>query len=75
MIVVGGPCANTIAADLFMTCDAWSYGPSEAVISMVENGDNVALLVAGTDSTDTRRAAKVLADYTNEELTGSEYMA
>lgn len=75
MIVVGGPCANTIAADLFMTCDAWSYGPSEAVISMVENGDNVALLVAGTEGTDTRRAAKVLADYSNEELTGSEYMA
>ncbi len=75
LIVVGGPCANTIAADLFMTCDGWTYGPGEAVISMVENGDNVALLVAGTDGTDTRRAAKVLADYTNEELSGSEVMA
>jgi len=75
LIVVGGPCANTIAADLFMTCDAWSYGPSEAIISMVENGDNVALLVAGTEGTDTRRAAKILADYTNEDLSGSEYMA
>ena len=74
LIVVGGPCANTIASDLFMTCEAWSYGPGEAVIKMVENGDNVALLVAGTEGTDTRRAAKVLADYSNEELSGDEVM-
>ena len=75
LIVVGGPCANTIAADLFMTCDGWTYGPGEAVVTMVENGDNVALLVAGTDGTDTRRAAKVLSDYSDEELSGSEFMA
>ncbi|MBT3866207.1 S-layer protein [Candidatus Woesearchaeota archaeon] len=74
LIIAGGPCANTIAADLFMTCDAWTYGPGEAVITMVENGDNVALLVAGTDGTDTRRAAKMLSDYADEELSGSEVM-
>jgi len=70
IITVGGPCANTISADLFVTCDAWSYGPGEAVIEMVDNGDNVALMVAGTDAKDTRRAAKELADYANNDFSG-----
>jgi len=72
MIVVGGPCANTVAADLFYACDAWPFGAGEGVLKMVENGDNVALLVAGTDGTDTRRAAKVLADYASSDLSGDE---
>jgi hypothetical protein len=72
MIVVGGPCANTVAAELFYACDAWPFGAGEGVLKMVENGDNVALLVAGTDSTDTRRAAKVLADYASSDLSGDE---
>jgi hypothetical protein len=74
LIVVGGPCANTIAADLFGACSAWSHGPGEAVLEMVDNGDNVALLVAGTDGTDTRRAAKLLSNYGNEDFTGSQVM-
>ncbi|MDP3916727.1 MAG: S-layer protein, partial [Nanoarchaeota archaeon] len=75
IIAVGGPCANTIASDLFVACDAWSYGPGEAVIQMVDNGDNVALMVAGTDADDTRRAAKILANYEDADFSGSEAMA
>ena len=74
MIVVGGPCANTIAADVFMACEDWAYGAGEAVLQMVDNGDNVALLVAGSDGTDTRRAAKVLADYAMDGLSGDMAM-
>ena len=74
LIVVGGPCANTIAADLFVSCDAWSYGPGEAVLQMVENGDNVALMVAGTDGADTRRAAAELADYADNDFSGEMEM-
>jgi len=72
LILVGGPCANTVAADLFMACEDWSYGAGEAVVKMIENGDNVAMLVAGTDSADTRRAAKIVKDYEDNEFTGSE---
>ncbi len=73
-IVVGGPCANTVAAELFGACSAWSYGPGEAVLEMVDNGDNVALLVAGTDGEDTRRAAKILEDYANNDLSSNMAM-
>ncbi len=74
VITVGGPCANTVSADLFVTCDAWSYGPGEAVIQMIQNGDNVALMVAGTDGQDTRRASKELADYTANKFSGETAM-
>ena len=63
LIVVGGPCANTIAADVFMACDKWTYKAGEGVLQMVDNGENVAMLVAGTGAADTRLAAKVLANY------------
>jgi hypothetical protein len=72
LILVGGPCANSVVADLFMACEDWSYGAGEAVVKIIENGDNVAMLVAGTDADDTRRASKVLKNYEDNELTGSE---
>ena len=74
IITVGGPCANTVSADLFVTCDAWPYGPGEAVIQMVENGDNVALMVAGHEGQDTRRAAKELKAYAENEFSGDTEM-
>ena len=40
----------------------------EALLKMVENGDNVALIVAGTDAADTRSACKALI---SEELEDS----
>jgi len=33
------------------------------MIKLVENGDKVALIVAGSEALDTRRAAKALANY------------
>jgi hypothetical protein len=74
IIVVGGPCANTIAADLFVSCAAWPHGPGEAVLQMIDNGDNVALMVAGTDGADTRRAAAELADYAGNSFSGDTEM-
>lgn len=73
LIVVGGPCANDLAAELFeVSCDGWSFEEGEAVLKLVENGDKVALLVAGTAALDTRRAAKALANWESYELSGSE---
>ena len=68
LILVGGPCANKVVSDLFMTCDKWTHKPGEAVIELVDNGDKVAMLVAGTEAKDTRLAAKVLAsgDYADD---------
>jgi hypothetical protein len=75
LILVGGPCANDLVDDLFeYTCDGWSFEEGEAVIKLVDNGDKVALLVAGTSADDTRRAATALADYASYELTGTEVM-
>ncbi len=63
LIVVGGPCANTVAAEVFMACDKWTYKAGEGLLQMADNGENVAMLVAGTNAADTRLAAKVLANY------------
>jgi len=64
LILVGGPCANPLADSVAgEKCTAWSLKSGEALIKLVANGDKVAMLVAGTDAADTRRAAKILRDY------------
>ena len=79
LIVVGGPCINSVAATLMgsstpLCGEASGLKPGEAVIKLFENGDNVAMLVAGWSAADTRRATKVVAEYGDyaEDLTGSE---
>lgn len=63
LIVVGGPCANSVVSSLFgMSCTGWSLKPGEGVIKLVQNGNKVAVLVAGTNADDTKRAAMVLAN-------------
>ncbi|MBS3170876.1 hypothetical protein J4223_03800 [Candidatus Woesearchaeota archaeon] len=75
LILVGGPCANALVEDLFdMTCESWAYAEGEAVIKLAENGDKVAMLVAGTSGEDTRRAAKALLSYSDYDFSGSEVM-
>ncbi len=61
LLIIGGPVVNSMAAR-FIGSD-WAYKPGEAIIELKENGVNVALVVAGTDAVDTRRAARVLRDY------------
>ena len=55
-----------------MTCDGWSFQEGEAAVKLVDNGDKVALLIAGTSADDTRRAAKALANYGDYSFTGTE---
>ncbi len=63
LIVVGGPCANSVVPDVFgLTCSGWSLKPGEGIIKLAENGNKVAVLVAGTGADDTKRAAVVLAN-------------
>ncbi len=75
LILVGGPCANDLVEDLFgYSCDGWSFEAGEAVVKLVDNGDNVAMLVAGTSADDTRRAAKAVASYSDYDFSGTESM-
>lgn len=73
-IVVGGPCANAAAATLMGQPDpCWEAVPeNKAIIKLYENGDNVALLVAGRTALDTRRATRVLANAADYDLSGME---
>lgn len=77
-IVVGGPAVNKVAADLLgLTFPA--YGASsgltenEAVVELKKNGSKYALIVAGWEAADTRRAGVVLKNYASfaSELKGS----
>ncbi len=77
LILVGGPCANNAVgavSGLGLTCETaraqWS--PGQAVLKMASNGENVALLVAGFNAIDTRTAARVLKNYEDFDLAGSE---
>lgn len=73
LIVIGGPCVNSVAAALLgnpANC-ADGFTPGKAKIKLFENGANVAMLVAGYTGEDTRLAGKVVANRW-KELTGSE---
>ena len=73
LILVGGPCINEAVEKIeeFPTCADWPtlYGPGDAVVQLAANGENYALLVAGTDARDTQRAAKAIESKTG--LTGT----
>ena len=73
LIVVGGPCVNSVAAELLgnPTNCADGFTAGKARIKLVENGGKVAMLVAGYSGADTRLAGKVLA-HKAEALSGME---
>jgi len=72
MIVIGGPCANKVAAKLLdfpEPCTA-GFEPGIGHIRGFNLGDKFAILVAGYDAMDTRRASAVLAEYNKYPLFG-----
>jgi len=73
LITVGGPCVNSITADLlgvsYPSCGAASgIEPDTAIIELLDNGANTALVVAGWEGIDTRRAGIVLANYDDDTI-------
>ncbi|MEM3690326.1 MAG: S-layer protein [Candidatus Micrarchaeia archaeon] len=73
LIVVGGPCANKVAAQLMgnpTVCNA-GFEPGKAFIRLYEQNGKVAILVAGYEGEDTLRASRVLADYKKYGLSGT----
>ncbi len=78
LIVVGGPCANKVAATVlgktFPACGADSgIDAGTAVLQeVVQSSGKVALVAAGYDAADTRRATKVLGNYDTYQLSGAK---
>lgn len=74
MIVVGGPCANTMAAQLLGNPAVCGEGftAGHAMIRLFDTGQNTAILVAGYEAEETVAASRVLAEYSDYELTGNE---
>ncbi len=77
LIVVGGPCANTVAAALMgnpADCGA-GFKEGEGIIKLYKaDTGKVSLLAAGYSALDTRRVTRVLANYKEyaSSLKGSE---
>jgi len=77
-LVIGNPCDNPVAAELMKEevlandgCDVFAAG--EAIIKLYATSSNtIALLVAGRTTSDTKRAAGVLAEYESYSLSGTE---
>ncbi|MFC1801001.1 hypothetical protein ACFLZB_00870 [Nanoarchaeota archaeon] len=74
LIVVGGPCVNTIAAELMgnPTDCTEGFTPGEAMIKVFETGTYEAILVAGYSGDGTRLAASVLTNPAAYGLSGTE---
>ena len=69
LILVGGPCANPLVPAVFgMQCTDWNFTRGESIIQLTRNGENYALLVAGTTLEDTQEALDVLI---KQKLQGS----
>ena len=74
LIVIGGPCVNSVAASLLGNPADCTEGftPGKARVKLFEQANgNVAMLVAGYSGEDTRLAGKVVAQQ-SEKLVGSE---
>ncbi len=79
IVAVGGPCANSVVAELMgnpADCGtALGIESGQALIKLFENGDYVALVVAGQDAMDTRLAAQIVSNWEDYSLTGDEMIA
>ncbi len=72
-IIIGGPCANAAAAEVMgmPTPCGKDFSVGKAMINLYEQSNgNVAMLVAGYDAADTRRAARVVANYAQWQDSG-----
>ncbi|MBU0962948.1 MAG: hypothetical protein KKD48_03530, partial [Nanoarchaeota archaeon] len=66
VILVGGPCANRLTASLTGASSSWpdcstGYTEGSAMLKLMDNGNKVALIVAGYSADDTKRAAVALS--------------
>lgn len=75
LIVVGGPCINSVAARLmgFPENCLKGFEVGKGKIKLYEQKSGaVSLLLAGTTAIDTRRVTRVMANYRDYDLSGKE---
>jgi len=76
IIAVGGPCVNSVTRALMGNPADCSSGfmAGKAMLKLVENGDNIALVVAGGTAKDTLELSRVLSNYDEnaDKLKGME---
>ncbi len=79
IVAVGGPCANSVVAELMGSpadCEnALGITSGQALVKLFENGDYVAVVIAGQDAMDTRLACQIMANWETYTLTGDEMIA
>jgi hypothetical protein len=65
MIVIGGPCANPIAAQLLGYPNNCMEGftRGRAIVRLFDNGNTVSMVIAGATAADTRRACRAVANF------------
>ncbi len=77
LIIVGGPCANKVAAQVMglgpNACGVASTVPKDSAIikRYAQASGKVSIVVAGWNAIDTKRATRVLANYDNYDLIGN----
>jgi len=78
LILVGGPCANTAAAEVMGVASTVTeclegFEEGKAMVKLYDTGaGKVAMLVAGMSALDTRRATRVVANSGDYALSGDE---
>ena len=74
LIVIGGPCANSVAAKLMGNPDPCykDFKEGESLIKLFEEGDAVSMLVAGMSAADTRKASEIVKNH--KDVAGFEGM-
>lgn len=61
LIVIGGPCANTLWAKYSsVTCGNWPWGAAKAIVEVTEKDGKTILLVAGSTGPDTESIVDAL---------------
>ena len=71
-IIVSTRCTNVNVAQLLGSCNPNDLPAGTAKMSLHQAGEKDFLVIKGADSTATRKAAKVLINYRNYNLVGSE---
>lgn len=74
LILIGTPCSNSKIAELLQVSDCNSYfDTNEALIKAVDYNNHLALIVTGNNVNDVYDAAEVLADFENQDFSGSSH--
>ena len=67
IILIGGPCANKVSESIInnygYNCKDWQFTNGEQLFKVVQNGDGVAIIIAGNVFNDTNQAIKKLKKY------------